>query len=177
MKITSYCEKYQKNLLEIQENFSMISQHIEKLDIDYYKNINYFKNVSIKKFVEHIVNPDENRPYDLHHPKKEKQILSKEEMDTNLFSKFKSSLITSLEGISSRQTTSSSGNASELREHSDSISIADDDNMSVANSRYFSSKNHKGVKIPFIIGTPEFAKNDYLGLVNNEEKKNITEVN
>jgi hypothetical protein len=127
--------------------------------------------------VEHIVNPDENRPYDLHPPKKEKLLLSKEELDSNLFSKFKSSLITSIDGISSRQTTSSYGNAPELREHSDSISIADDDNISVANSRYFVSKNHKGVKIPFVIGTPEFAKNDYLGLVNNEEKRNTSEVN
>ena len=107
------------------------------------------------------MNIEEVRPYELFPPKKSKQILTKEETDMTTFNKFKSSLSTSMEIFSNRPNTS---NLSEQREHSDSISIADDDNMSVTNSRYFSNKNHKGVKIPFIIGTPEFSKNDYLGI-------------
>jgi len=153
----------------------MISQHIEKVDIDYYNNINFFKNVSIKKFVEHIVNMDETRPYELQTRNKEKQLLSKEELDVNIFNKYKSSLMTSLEGISTRPTSTIT-NPSEIREHADSVSVAEEDNISVTNSRYFNNKNHKGVKIPFVIGTPEFSKNDYLGLVNVEEKRSTIDV-
>ena len=144
-----------------------IESHIEKADLDYYNNVNFLKNVSIKKFVEHIINQEENRPYDIASRKSQSQVLTKDELDTNIFNKYKNSLTTSLDLIPTRST-----NNNPEREHTDSISIADDDNVSVTSSKYFSNKNHKGVKIPFIIGTPEFSKNNFLGIV-LEDKKNL----
>ena len=167
-KIANYCEKYNKNLIELEQNFQKIEQHLEKADLEYYNSVNFLKNVSIKKFVEHIVNVDENRPYDLSSRKKDKQMLSKEETDNLMLDRFRTSLTTSLEVISTR----TNNNNPESRDHSDTMSIVDDD-ISVTSSRYFGNKNHKGVKIPFIIGTPEFSKNDFLGVV-TEDKKVLT---
>ena len=51
------------------------------------------------------------------------------------------------------------------RENNDNNdSLLENDNISVSSSKYMSSK--KNVKLPFIIGTNEFFRNEFLGVFN-----------
>lgn len=124
--------------------------------------MNSLKNISIKKFVEHVV--DNTIPSTPTEPKKENIILSKEEREANLLNKFKNAISISLEGLNIK-------NLIDLKENPDG-SVIDEDAVSVTSSRYFSNmqRNRHNLKLPHIIGTSEFFRNEYLG-VNNDDRR------
>jgi hypothetical protein len=91
-------------------------------------------------------------------------LLSKEEREANLLSKFKNAISKSLENLNIK-------NLLDVRPDTDKESVIEDDNVSVSTSRYFAngmSKGYKNVKLPFIIGTQEFFRNEYLGISPSE---------
>jgi hypothetical protein len=135
--------------------------------------MNSLKIVSIKKFVEHVVDSNPLPEKDKIKPKEQAIILSKEEREANLLSKFKSAISKSLENLNIK-------NLLDLKPDNDKESVIEDDNVSVTSSRYFASgmaKGYKSVKLPFIIGTQEFFKNEYLGVSPSDSVVNNTESN
>jgi hypothetical protein len=128
-------------------------------------SLNSLKNISIKKFVEHVV---EEIKVNVPEGKKGEQIpVSREEREQVLLTKFKNAISISLEGLNIK-------NLIDIKDQSDNISTLEDDAVSVSSSRYFANMNknsHKGLKLPFIIGTNEFFKSEYLGIHAESERK------
>jgi hypothetical protein len=128
--------------------------------------MNSLKNISIRKFVEHVVDNNATSSIQVE-SKKMIPILSKEEREANLLNKFKNAINLSLEGLNIK-------NLIDLKENNEG-SIVEDDNVSVTSSRYFSNMQRSGnrnIKLPHIIGTNDFFKSEYLGVSNEERKPN-----
>jgi len=153
---------------ETKENLKKIDQNIEKLEFDYFNSINFLKNLSIQRFIEHVIEEEDtnviiqkNKESISQQGKMDKVILTKEDREKNLLVKFKSSISTSLENLNIRNLIDLNKENHDLNE-----SLIDNDNISVASSKYMN--NRSNVKLPFIIGTNEFFKNEFLGIFNEE---------
>lgn len=74
--------------------------------------------------------------------------------------KFKSAITKSLENFNIKDILDL-GNS---KPESEGISLIDDDNASISTQKYFSNfnKSNKNLKLPYIIGTPEFFKSEFL---------------
>ncbi len=97
-------------------------------------------------------------------PKENLVILSKEERERNILNKFKSSITKSLENLDIK-------NLIDIKENNDNNSILDDDNVSVSSSKYFQSlqkQKNLNIKLPYIIGTIDYFKNEYLGVATSQ---------
>lgn len=142
------------------ENFN---KNLELVNIDYFNALNSLKNVSIKKFVEHIVDTNET-PRSMTTASEtnpnEPMIISREEREINLLNKFKSAITKSLENLNIKNLIDVGRNDQEVQ------SNVDDDNVSVTSSKLFHNnlnKTQKNIKLPYIIGTHEFFKSEFLG--------------
>ena len=94
-------------------------------------------------------------------------ILSKEEREANLLNKFKSAITKSLENLNIKTML-------DIRIE-EKESVIDEDNVSVTSSRYFANhmnKGYKNMKLPFIIGTGEFFRHEYLGVYQGDSLVN-----
>jgi hypothetical protein len=143
-----------------------LDQHIEKLEFEYYNSINYLKNLSIKRFIEHVIEDEDpnitistNRENSI--SRTEKIIVAKEDREKNLLSKFRSSISASLENMNIRNLIDLNRENNEMNE-----SLIENDNVSVISSKFLQHK--KNLKLPFIIGTHDFFKNEFLGIFNEE---------
>jgi hypothetical protein len=153
---------------ELHNNLTNLSKNVEILNIEYFNSMNSMKNISIKKFVEHVVDNNQT-PITQSVVKKENKILSKEEREENLLNKFRHAISLSLEGLNIK-------NLIDLKENNEG-SMVEEDAVSVTSSRYFSHMQRGGkwnLKLPNIIGTNDFFRNEYLG-VNNDDRRH-TEV-
>lgn len=112
--------------------------------------------------MEHVVdNKIEKENYQI--LKEKNIILSKEERERKILSKFRESMSKSLENLNIK-------NLIDIKDKDDNISVLDEDNISITSSKYFAVTNkqkNSTVKLPFIIGTIDYFKNEYLGLSNN----------
>jgi len=156
-----------------------INKHINLIETEYNNTSNRLKNISIKRFMEHIVEdngqlieeikPANNNLNSVNSNKIRENnnptiILSKEERERNILNKFKSSITNSLENLNIKNLIDIKDNNND-----NNISILDDDNVSISSSKYFnnSQKNKNlNIKLPFIIGTIDYFKNEYLGVSN-----------
>jgi hypothetical protein len=160
-----FSDNYIKKSQDLGRNLNKLNKNIELLHIDYMNSLNSLKNISIKKFVEHIV---DDIVVPVPEVRKETIPLSREEREGVLLNKFRNAISISLEGLNIK-------NLIDIKDSSDNVSSLEDDAVSVTSSRYFSNMNKqsKGVKLPFIIGTNEFFKSEYLG-VSAESVKEAT---
>jgi hypothetical protein len=155
-KLKTFSDSYVKKSQDLDKNLNKLNKHIELLKFDYMNTLNIFKNISIKKFVEHIV---DDIKVNIPEHKKENIPKSREERENGLLNKFRTAISISLEGLNIK-------NLIDVKEN-DNVSSLEDDAISVSSSRYFSNINkqsQKGLKLPYIIGTTEFFKSEYLGI-------------
>lgn len=116
--------------------------------------------------MEHIVEDSAQSSEEIkpQRPKENLVILSKEERERNILNKFKSSITKSLENLNIK-------NLIDIKENNDNNSILDDDNISVSSSKYFQSlqkQKNLNIKLPYIIGTIDYFKNEYLGVATSQ---------
>jgi len=165
-KIKEFTDKYTKKCDEINHNVDNIDKHINLLETEFYNSSNKLKNISIKRFMEHVVEEDLLVTDEIK-PQKQRDnqiILSKEERDRNILNKFRSSITKSLENLNIK-------NLIDIKENIDNNSILDDDNMSVSSSKYLQNlqkQKNLNLKLPYLIGTIDYFKNEYLGITTNQ---------
>lgn len=146
-----------------------IEKNINIIETEYNNTSNKLKNISTKRFMEHIVE-EENFPSieEATRPKmRENQvlILSKEERERNILINFKESICKSLENLNIK-------NLIEIKDNNnnENASILDDDNASISSSKYFANfqkQKNLNVKLPYIIGTVDYFKSEFLGIASN----------
>lgn len=166
-----FSDNYSKKCEDLQKNLDNLNKNINLVEVDYFNALNSLKIISLKKFVEHVVDTESQNPKLIHSnnnvtnkTREHALLLSKEEREANLLSKFKNSISKSLENLNIK-------NLIDVGPATDKESVIEDDNVSVSSSRYFAngmSKGYKNLKLPFIIGTQEFFRNEYLGISPSE---------
>jgi hypothetical protein len=169
-KIRQFTENYTQNTSELASNLKMLENQVKKIEINYHHSLNTLKNISIKKFVEHSISGES---VDLSSRKKQNKamkvnsnILTKEEREASLITKFQSAISISLDNL----------NIKNLIDVPDNKDVIDDDDKSVSSSKYFSNMNNKtnksGLKLPYIIGQEGFFKSPTLG-ISDENIQNV----
>jgi hypothetical protein len=155
-------------------NLDNIDRNINLIETEFSNTSIKLKNISIKRFMEHVVDNKIDLENKNNQNLKEKNIniiLSKEERERNILSKFKDSITKSLENLNIKNLIDLKDNYNNNKEDKeDNISLLDDDNISITSSRYFAVTNkqkNSTVKLPYIIGTIDYFKNEFLGLNNN----------
>ena len=162
-KLKLFTDNYTKKYEDLDRNLGNIGKNINIIEFEYNNVSNRLKNISIKRFVEHIVEDDLKQDELPTKIKETPIIFSKEERERNILNKFKDSISKSLENLNIR-------NLIDIKEQNEGISLIDDDNISVSSSKYFSNFNKNknlNLKLPYIIGTIDYFKNEYLGIFNN----------
>lgn len=154
-KLKQYTDNYLNQTEEINKNLEDLEDDYKKVEISYFNNVNLLKNLSIRKFVEHSISNDTLEFKKQNSRQEPAIILSKEEKEMSLINKFKASISISCENLNIKDLIDVKDNGNN-----------NDDNVSVATSKYFNAlKNKGGVKLPLIIGQEGFFKKPFCGIV------------
>ena len=161
-KLKIFSDNYTKKCQDLDKNIKYLNKNINLIEFEYFNASNKLKNISKTRFVEHVV---DNTPYIIEQDNNKKvynEIISKEEKDLNLFNKYKKAFTKTVENLNNTNKASI-----DPSKDNDNFSVIDDDNVSVASSKFLSSANKafKNSKLPYIYGTNEFKACKYLGLI------------
>lgn len=159
-------------------NIKTINKNINLIEFEYFNVSNKLKNVSKKRFMEHIIdntpisnetsNSIKNSNND-NNKNQINQIITREEREVSLMNNYKKAFNITLENLTINKIENSKDNNPE------NSSVLEDDNISIASSKILTvgNKAFKNSRLPLIFGTKEFISARYLGLVDESNQPNV----
>ena len=162
-KIKQMTEDYQQKCSDLSINLNNMTRNLHLIEVDFFNTLNGLKEISGKKFIEHVIDTEDIKPEEEDNEDK-KDISDENELN---FSSVNSIVQRGLDFIAFRD-----------QQKSQNKSNVEDDSVSM-NSKVMDNnlmKNNRGLKLPMLIGTKDFNDNDYIGLViddDEEEEENF----
>ena len=156
-KIKQMTEDYQQKCSDLSINLNNMTRNLHLIEVDFFNTLNGLKEISGKKFIEHVIDTEDIKPMQEDEEKKDLP----EESDLN-FSSVNSIIQRGLDFIAFRD-----------QQKSQNKNNVEDDTVSM-NSKVMDNnlmKNNRGLKLPLLIGTKDFNDNDYIGLVLDDEEE------
>jgi len=166
-----------------------ITKNINLIEFEYNNVSNKLKNISKLKFMEHVIDTNNNEEninneIQLKNSEKDKEksnkisIVTKEEKEIFMVNKFKTAINRSYEAFLNNKAKDESSNSNFNNKDSNEIlSVIEDDMMSIASSKILSvNKSSFKIKLPLVYGTIEYNSNKYIGMIDegNNNKKALT---
>ena len=158
-KIKSMTEDYQQKCSDLSINLNNINRNLHLIEVDFFNALNGLKTLSGTKFMEHVVDTDDQKPEE---EKNEDVTPVEENIKDEHFNNVNNILQRSFDFLALRDQQKSQNKNSQ-----------EDDTISM-NSKLMDNnltKNNRGLKLPLIIGSNDFLQNDYIGLVNDEDEE------
>ena len=156
-KIKQMTEDYQQKCSDLSINLNNMTRNLHLIEVDFFNTLNGLKEISGKKFIEHVIDTEDIKPEENNEDNKD--IPDENELN---FSSVNSIVQRGLDFIAFRD-----------QQKSQNKSNVEDDSVSM-NSKVMDNnlmKNNRGLKLPMLIGTKDFNDNDYIGLVIDDEEE------
>ena len=163
-KIKAFTEDYQQKCSDLSLNLNNINRNLHLIEVDFFNSLNGLKSLSGSKFIEHVIDAEDQKPEE--EKTEEVQPPIEENVKDEHFNNVNNILQRSFDFLAVRdqQKNQAKNNNNNNNQEDDTMSM----NSKIMDNNI--TKNNRGLKLPFTIGSNDFYQNDYIGLVNDDDE-------